>query len=124
MNTTNHYYGDIVRVLFVTAGLIMLASYPFFSSFINLPVSVATLACIALAVFGGLMSPEQKWVMVSNTLISIAAFVIFQYSAVQAYMNQDLGTATFFWFNQTLSLIFFFAAYLSTKTFRGSLLEK
>src|SRR3989338_1746568 len=96
--TVEHYYGDKVRTLFIIGGLIMLASYPFFSSLINAPMPIAILACLALAVFGGLMNPEQKWVIFLNTVIPLVAF---------------------FWVNQVLALIFFFAAYLSTKSLRG-----
>lgn len=121
-----HYYGDTVRVLFVVGGLIIIISYPFFSSFIKAPVPFSIIGCIALAVFGGFMNPKQKWIMALNIIISIGAFIAFEYSAVYAYLNlsptQDIHIA-FFWVNQALSLLFFFASYFSTKTFRGSIVN-
>ena len=128
MNTESnyHYYGDTVRVLFVIGGLIMIVSYPFFSSFIKAPIVFSIIGAIALAIFGGLMNPKQKWIMALNTVISIGAFIAFEYSAVYAYLNlspaQSVHVA-FFWVNQVLSLIFFFAAYLSTKTLRGAIIN-
>ena len=127
MNTESnyHYYGDSVRTLFIIGGLIMIISYPFFSSFISLPIPLSIIGVIALAIFGGLMNPKQKWIMALNTIIPIVAFVIFEYAAVYTYLNlspaQDVHVA-FFWVNQALSLLFFFAAYLATKTFRGALI--
>jgi len=119
-----HYYGDSVRVLFVLGGLIMIVSYPFFASFIHTSVVAYILGCITLAVFGGLMNPKQKWIMVLNTIIPIVAFVVFEYTAVQTYLNLSSTTGktlvAFFWVNQILALIFFFAAYFSTKTLRGT----
>lgn len=126
METQNnyHYYGDSVRVLFIIGGLIMLVSYPFFSSFIKAPVAFSIIGVVALVIFAGLMNPRQKWMMVINTIISVAAFAVFEYAAVYTYLNlsptQGIHVA-FFWANQALSLLFFFAAYLSTKTFRGAI---
>jgi len=129
MNTESnyHYYGDSVRTLFVIGGLIMIVSYPFFSSFISLPIPLSIIGAIALAIFGGLMNPKQKWIMALNTIISIGAFVVFEYYAVYAYLHLSPTESihvVFFWVNQTLSLLFFFAAYLATKTLRGALLAK
>jgi energy-coupling factor transporter transmembrane protein EcfT len=121
-----HYYGDSVRTLFIICGFIMIISYPFFSFFISAPVPLSIIGCIALAIFGGLMNPKQKWVMVLNTIVPIIAFVIFEYAAVYTYLNlsptKDIHIA-FFWVNQLLSLLFFFAAYLATKTLRGTLIK-
>lgn len=121
-----HYYGDSVRTLFILGGLIMIVSYPFFSSFIKAPIAFSIIGVIVLAIFGGLMNPVQKWIMVVNTIISVAAFAIFEYAAVYTYLNlpptQDVYIA-FFWVNQVLSLLFFFGAYLSTKTLRGAIIN-
>lgn len=118
-----HYYGDIIRVLFVISGLIMVASYPFFSIFIKVPILISIIASISLAVFGGLMNPKQKWIMILNTIISIIGFIIFEYMAVYTYLNlvptKNIHII-FFWTNQILALFFFFASYLSTKTVRGA----
>src|SRR3989338_10316796 len=119
-----HYYGDSVRTLFIIGGLIMIVSYPFFSSFIKAPIAFSIIGVTALAIFGGLMNPKQKWIMAINTIISIGALAIFEYAAVYTYLNlsptQGMHVA-FFWVNQLLSLLFFFSSYLSTKTLRGAL---
>lgn len=128
MNTESsyHYHGDSVRTLFIIGGLIMIISYPFFSSFIKAPIAFSIIGVIALAIFGGLMNPKQKWVMAMNAIIPIAAFAVFEYAAVYTYLNlspvRDIHVA-FFWVNQVLSVIFFSAAYLATKTLRGALLN-
>ncbi|OGI60714.1 hypothetical protein A2641_02335 [Candidatus Nomurabacteria bacterium RIFCSPHIGHO2_01_FULL_37_25] len=130
MNNTEsnyHYYGDSVRTLFIIGGLIMVVSYPFFSSFISLPIPLSIVGAVGLAIFGGLMNPKQKLIMVLNTIVSIGAFVVFEYYAVYAYLHlppsESLHVA-FFWVNQALSLIFFFAIYLSTKTLRGAIINQ
>lgn len=123
----DHYYGDEVRRLFIVGGLLMLVSYPFFSSLVNVPLGVALAGCLTLAVFGGLMNPKQMWVIVLNAIIPVIAFPFFQYFAVHAYISLSptvpLNLA-FFWANQILSIIFFSAAYFATKTLRGALLSE
>ena len=125
MNTqVTHYYGDQVRTLFIIGGLIMIVTYPFFSSFVKTPISFSIIGLVALAIFGGLMNPRQKWIMALNMLISVAGFIAFEYSALYAYLYlppTDGLHVAFFWINQLLSLVFFFAAYLATKTLRGAL---
>ena len=120
-----HYYGDRIRTLFVVGGLIMAVSYPFFHSLIHNLLALSIIGSIVLSVVGGLMNPLQKWVIFLSTIISIVAFISFEYYAIYAYINlpptQELHVA-FFWTNQVLAVIFFLAAYLSTKTLRGALL--
>lgn len=122
-----HYHGDKVRSLFMVGGLIMVVAYPFFHSLISAPLPIAIVGSIILAVFGGLMNPKQKWVIFLNTVIPVIAFLFFEYYAAYAYMNlspaENINVA-FFWVNQILAVIFFLAAYLSTKSFRGALLAE
>lgn len=126
-NAFMHYYGDQVRTLFVIGGLIMIVSYPFFNSLVGVPVPIAIIGFAILAIFGGFMNPKQKWVIVVSSIISVLAFLIFEYSAVNAYLKlsptKNINIA-FFWINQILALVFFFAAYLSTKTLRGMLVAE
>ena len=118
-----HYHGDAVRTLFVLSGIIMIVSYPFFRPFINEPFSFSVVGAIALAVFGGFMNPEQKWIIFLNTIIPVVGFLFFEHYAVYAYLNLspvESVHVAFFWVNQILALTFFFAAYLSTRSLRAA----
>lgn len=109
----------------MAGGLIMLVSYPFFYSLINVPLSFSLAGCIILAIFGGLMHPKLKWVIILNTIIPVVAFPFFQYFAVHTYVNLPPTSGlhvAFFWVNELLSIIFFLSAYLSTKTLRSAFL--
>src|SRR3989344_4262391 len=115
--------------MFVISGLIMIVSYPFFRSLISAPMSFSLASCVVLAVFGGLMNPKYKWVIFLNTIIPVIAFIFFEYYAVSTYLNLPPTENTvanihvaFFWVNQILAIIFFFATYFATKTLRGALL--
>jgi hypothetical protein len=123
----SHYYGDTTRILFVVGGLIMVVFFPFFKSIMNIPTAFSIIGLILLIVFAGLMNPKLKIIIFMNMIISIGAFAFFEYSAVFAYLTLPPSegiNVLFFWVNQFLSLIFFFASYLSTKTFRGMLIPE
>ncbi|HEY4493881.1 MAG TPA: hypothetical protein VJB95_00405 [Candidatus Paceibacterota bacterium] len=126
-SNAKHYYGDVTRIIFFIAGVIMATTYPFFKSFISAPMWLALTGCIVLAVFGGLMNPRWKWVIILGAMISVVAFPFFEYSAVHAYLNlppSEPRHVWFFWTNQFLSILFFFSAYLSTKSVRGAFMKE
>lgn len=117
MPRIGHYYGDIVRRLFIVAALVMLASLPFLQSFVPLPTFFAILAILIIVLAAGFLAPTQKWMMLTDMIISGAAVLVFEDYAVQAYLRN--GTA-FFVANQALAIIFFIAFYFAVKTVRGA----
>lgn len=116
-----HYYGNIIRLIFVISGLIMAISFPFFSKLINLPLPIAIFAVLVLAILGGLINPKQKWVILLNAIAPMIAFCTFEYYAVSTYLNYVPNSIdiSFFWINQILALMFFVATYLEIKTLRA-----
>lgn len=117
-----HYYGDIVRKLFLAAGVLMLVSLAFFASLISVPLAVSVVAIILVASLSGLESPNHKWVVIFNTLASAIGCGFFQYTAVNYYMTSTTSMEidwAFFIANEVLSIIFFVALYYSSKTVRA-----
>lgn len=114
-----HYHGDVVRVLFFVAGIIMLIGLPFFKDLIPFSLNISILSILVLGLIAGFTNPRQMWVAIINVLISLAGFIIFEYYAVTSFDPSTL----FFWTNQALALIFFLTLYFSTKTLRGFLLR-
>ena len=122
-----HYYGDSVRVIFIASGLIMLCSFPFFSSLIGMPPVVSILSIIGLVVLGGLISPVSHFVFILSSVVPIVGFALFEYYAYFAYTTLPATNTlniSFFWVNQVLAVLFFFATYLSVKTLRGMFRNK
>src|SRR3989344_5506323 len=78
-----HYYGDIVRVIFVIAGILMLVFLPIFKDLIVVPVGIAIFVIISVDLFAGLTNPLQKWISLINLFISLSAFIIFETIAVE-----------------------------------------
>lgn len=117
-----HYYGDSVRVIFLISGLVMLCSFPFFSSLIGVPAVISILSIIGLVVLGGLISPKSRFIFILSSIVPVVGFILFEYYAYFAYSTLPATSAlhiAFFWVNQILAILFFFATYLSVKTLRA-----
>ena len=114
--TIPHYHGDIVRVVFFIAGLIMIVGLPLFKEEINFPIYFSIFATMVLVILAGLTNPKQMWIAYLNLVVSLVGFVIFEYEAATKF--DDL-TSSFFIINQILALLFFTALYFSVKTLRG-----
>ncbi len=111
-----HYYGDIVRKLFLAGAVIMLLAYPFFRTNIPLRPAFTIIAVALLSVMAGLTSPKERWTSAVDALIALGAVITFEYYAVKFAAPQFGGL---FVANQLLALTFLVALYFAVKTFRG-----
>lgn len=117
---TSHYYGDVVRKLFVLAGALMLVTSPFFRDRLPLSVYWGVWVIIVLDIVAALTSPRLRSVAVAECIIALGCFGVFEYYALRDFSPVD----ALFWVNQTLALIFFFAIYFAFKTVRAGALEQ
>ena len=119
---TRHYYGDLVRVLFMAAAIIMIVTLPFLTS--DLPVSflISIFAILVIGILAGVTNPLQKWTTIMDTIIAVLGLLAFEYFAVNTYLEKSYSNL-FFLTNQILALIFLFALYYSTKTLRAMFLK-
>jgi hypothetical protein len=116
-----HYYGDIVRYLFLAAAVIMIITLPLFSKEINFPVLFSVIGIAVLGVAAGLSNPKQFISSLINLIISLLGFIIFLYTATHTY--QQSGVADKFVLTDIiLSAIFLFAIYFSMKTLRAQMI--
>ena len=119
MDTTpEHYYGDLVRRLFMFAAVVMVVGLPFVLNDVPFPLFISLFAILVIGIFAGLTNPKHFWVAILNLLISSVAILTFEWIAVDAYLKQ---LSFFFVINQLLAIIFLFALYYSTKTLRGKM---
>ncbi len=119
-----HYYGDVVRRIFVGIGLVMGITFPFFYTLINLPVFLSILAIVILVFLAGWENPRHTFIIVLNTLVSIIGCTVFEYATVRFYVEVGRADVPFFWLNQVLATAFFVAIYYSSKTLRGLVMRK
>ncbi len=116
---TGHYYGDIVRRLFVAAGIIMIIMMPVLQQSLSALTFISLAAIVAIAFFAGFTNPAQEKSVLWDTLVSLGALVIFEYHAILAYRAAQTFWNMNFVTNEVLAVIFFFALYYSMKTLRG-----
>ena len=119
---TLHYYGDLVRFLFLLGAVIMLLTLPVLNNLLPVPTLVSILIILALALFAGFTNPRLKSTGIINAGVAIAGFIVFEYYAIVAYVTFTKFTL-FFATNQILAIIFLVASYYTVKTLRGMLLR-
>src|SRR3989344_4510405 len=117
-----HYYGDVVRRLFIVGSFVMLLTLPIFNSLIPVHVFFSILAIIIVSTIAGMMNPIHKTMAVIEFFVSIIALLIFEYFAVEYFVSLGQNHPLFF-INQGLAILFFVALYFSSKTLRGILME-
>ncbi len=123
LTAPTHYYGDLVRKLFLAGAIIMLAGLPFFADLISTPLMVSIFAIVLIGTAAGFMNPKQLWVAILNALIAVGALVVFEMSAVSDFKLYSIGHPLF-WIDQVLALLFLVALYYEVKTLRGMLLKQ
>jgi len=120
---TRHYYGDIVRFLFMLAAIIMLITLPFLVDKLPTSVYVSIFIILAIGILAGITNPLQKWMSVLNGVISTAALFTFEYYAVSSLTNSGIKNL-YFITNQILAIVFLFALYYSIKTIRAMYIKE
>ena len=115
-----HYYGDVVRILFLIAGVIILLSLPFYNGLIPINTSVSTVCVILLAFGAAIVNPQHMWIVLVNTVIAAVALAIFEYYAVVGYGVEETILVIV---RQLLAVLFLFALYYSGKTLRAMLMR-
>lgn len=112
----SHYYGDIVRILFISAAVLIILSHfsgtPFLTAFASL------LSAVVLVVAAGLTNPVQAWIQWVNTAISAGGLLLFGTIGFTRYEETSslVGSASI---AILLTVVFVFALYLSVKNTRG-----
>ena len=120
---THHYYGDLVRKLFMAAAVVMLVSLPVFSKEIDTSLVLSLMGILLVSLAAGYMSPVSKTSAWFNVLIAAGGLFVFELAAVQAYVPTN-GVTSFFLVNQALAVLFLFSLYFGVKTARGIRLSR
>lgn len=121
--TLEHYYGDIVRFLFLASGLLMIITLPIFQDLLHIPTLISVSAIAILGIAAGFTNPKQLISAAVNFTISIFGFVVFAYTAINHYQS-NINNDKFLLTTIILAGIFLFAVYFSMKTLRSELLDR
>lgn len=117
MRPMEHYYGDIVRRLFLAGVFIWIAVLPFAETLNTKAIIIAVVGMLVFVVAAGLTSPVKYFTAILNIIISLVAVVAFEWWAVNLYAPVSAG-GFLFWIYQLLTINFLFALYYSVKTLR------
>ena len=118
---TKHYYGDLVRLIFLISAALMLLTLPIFYNRTPVSLTVSILTILSMGVLAGITNPVQKTTAIINTGISATALVAFEYYAVNTYAKESFSG--YFFINQILALLFLISLYYSTKTLRSMIFK-
>ncbi|MBI5798324.1 MAG: hypothetical protein HZB10_00125 [Candidatus Yonathbacteria bacterium] len=113
-----HYYGELVRKhLFFAAFVIMIAAL-IDTELRNFYLFVGLFGVVGLTILAGLTSPKKRRVMFVDVFISAFMFLIFEYFAINAYVQYESFTYNVFFFRQLIAIVYLVTLYYSTKTMR------
>jgi len=115
-----HYYGDVVRALFLAAAIFMFIA-GFTATKLPLPTAVSIFWIIVLVLIAGLTNPVQRGVQWINVIISILGVLVFGGDAFNTFESfGELFTSGFF--IALITLTFLVALYFATRTLRAHIL--
>lgn len=115
-----HYYGDLVRILFVIMAVLIGIGVPLSD---NLPLGLALgiPTALVLVVLAGYTNPHGKVVLMLNAIVAGAGVFLIEVFAVAAY---SAGNLPLFAVLELAWLLCVAALYYSVKTVRASRMHK
>lgn len=118
-----HYYGDIVRRLFVAAGVLLFVRIPIEYGLIPELINFLILGVVVVTLFAGLTNPRHRSIAGLDLAIACFASIFFEYLALQSYIATNNFFDITFLVRQALAVDFLVALYFSSKTLRGMFLK-
>lgn len=116
-----HYYGDIVRQLFLGGAALMLLASPLYATSLKMEFPFEVLGAFLAVGFGALTSPHNRWIMVGNTIIAGTGMVIF---AGWGLMEYEFISPIAFVLRLAIAAVCLFTFYFAVKTVRAMSLHQ
>lgn len=114
-----HYYGDVVRIIFVVCAIVIGLVIPLGGS---LAVSIIGMPIVlALVVLAGFTNPHSKTIMILDTVAAALGILVAEVYAIGAYLGQSLYLFVLF---EVLSVLLLVALYFSAKNVRAAMMHK
>jgi len=119
----SHYYGDVVRGLFIFAGILILALAPYRPELVPAGSFIVVVMVLGVALLAGITNPRQRFIILLDTIVSALGLILFEFFAFAHYrISKSLDSTLIA--QEILALIFFFALYYSVKSLRAKLLSQ
>ncbi len=116
-----HYYGDVVRWLFMTAAAVILLTHPFYANMLRIELPFTLAGAVILVALAALTNPHNKGVIAADVIAAGVGMVIYQGWALSQY---DSSTILEFALRQVVAVLFMASLYFSLKTLRAMVLGK
>lgn len=117
--SVRHYYGDTVRVMFLSAAIVYAVAMPLFGELLPIGTMGGIAVVLALALFAGITNPHSKIVMILDVAIAGVGLFLLQNAALM-YFSVD-GVMLFI-LREASVILFLIAFYESVKSLRSMLL--
>ncbi len=111
-----HYYGDTVRMIFLSlAGLILIAA-PFYAGSLSVEMPFLVAGAVILAVLAGLTNPYNRLIMSANVVAAGVGTIMYGGWALFGYQD---NSPIIFVLREAMAFIFLISLYFSLKTLRA-----
>ena len=117
--TVPHYYGNIVRVLLISAGILLLLLILLDKEMFVFNIAVGIVTVLILTIFAGLTSPRNFSVIIVDTVVVAILFVLYEFLAAAAYYKYDSFVNEIFALRQGIAFTSLAALYFCIKSLRG-----
>src|SRR3989344_564282 len=116
-----HYYGDIVRQLFIAGAILIVVGAPFYADSLSAELLYEILAALILAGLAALVNPHNKPLLLANAIAAGVGLVVYAFWGLSEYST---STWVQFILRELIAIIFLVAFYFSMKTVRAFILHQ
>ncbi len=116
-----HYWGDVVRVLFVTSAALSIIAIPLLGDLLPFGSFFEIILAVALVILAALTNPHSRSIMTANAILAGIGVVVYEQAAVSLYSTDSFPL---FIAREAVALMLLFALYYSAKTLRSMMLRK
>lgn len=111
-----HYYGDVVRILFLGGTALVLFASPLYSTVLRAEFPYEVIGALVAVTLAALTNPKSRSVLFLDAVFSMLAAVTF---AMWGLTQYDEITSLAFTLRLSIAAVAFFAFYYSVKTVRA-----
>ena len=117
-----HYYGDISRLFFLLAGVVMLLGLPILNQTVSVPAYISILFVLSVVFIAGITNPAQRLLSVLDLIVALVGFIVFEYYSIKVFTADSIYFI--YLINQAIAILFLLAFYFAVKTVRGFIVHE
>jgi hypothetical protein len=119
--SVNHYYGDQVRILFLSSAVFSFIGIPLWGNLLPINVTLQIVGGLLLVLLAGLTNPHNTTVMIGNAVASGLGALLIELTIIY---NQTSGSLPLLVIREVEAVFLLLAFYLSVKSARAMLLGR